>query len=120
MARERKESNYIRLTGLWKADSAKKQIAQGTVEADRFWDAIKKLEGQDKPKIGFFLFKNDRREKRTDPEFTLNVTGFDEQQRNGGRRDFDDSPSRGYRRGEREPGSDDELGEDSSGSGLDW
>lgn len=124
MAREGKDSNYIRLTGLWKADSDKKYIAKGIVEADKFWDGIKELEAQDKPKIGFFLFKNDYCKKRTDPQYSVKVTGFDEQQRNGGRGySRDDGPSRGYsghRRSEREPGSDDGLGDAPDKSALDW
>ncbi len=115
MARRERDSKYLRLTGLW--ESKKGGLFTGKLRAEDVEKLIEKCEEADKAnsQIVFFLWENDQKRNRKDPDFTLQAAVADEEQssrRRSSRDDDDEEEDKPKRRGKRDEPDDDEEEEE--------
>ena len=76
--KKKSDSDFIRLTGLWKPeDRSKKQLAQGKVTVEGLEDVLAAIEDKGGNGAFIFLFKNEFAESSNDPRYILSVLPLD-------------------------------------------
>ena len=73
-----------RLTGMWKPRTESKLVIAGSCSKKELREALAKLEVPDDGRVRFMVFRNDRRESASSPDFTLCVDRDDKQQEKSG------------------------------------